>query len=43
MRVFGLIGTTLGMAVLALWGGGVRAEEFSARLDGFQELGALNN
>jgi hypothetical protein len=41
MRAFMLIGTTLGAAVLAVWGGGTRAEEFSARLDGFQEIGSL--
>ncbi len=41
MRAFMLIGPTLGAAVLAVWGGGTRAEEFSARLDGFQEIGSL--
>src|SRR6266704_7008944 len=29
--------------VLALWAGHANAEEFSARLNGFEELGALNN
>jgi hypothetical protein len=43
MRRHSLIGTALGAGVLALWGSGAQAEEFSARLDGFQELGSLPN
>jgi hypothetical protein len=43
MRRYKLIGTALCAGVLALWGGGADAEEFSARLDGFQELGSLPN
>jgi hypothetical protein len=42
MRRYELIGTALCAGVLALWGSGADAEEFSARLDGFQELGGLN-
>jgi hypothetical protein len=38
-----LIGTALCAGVLALWGHHASAEEFSARLDGFQELGSLPN
>ena len=41
MRRYKLIGTALCAGVLALWGGRADAEEFSARLDGFQELGSL--
>jgi hypothetical protein len=41
MRRYNLIGTALCAGVLALWGSGADAEEFSARLDGFQELGSL--
>jgi CHRD domain len=41
MRRYKLIGTALCAGVLALWGGGADAEEFSARLNGFQELGSL--
>src|ERR1700737_1103383 len=43
MRRYKLIGTALCAGVLALWGGRADAEEFSARLDGFQELGSLPN
>jgi hypothetical protein len=43
MRRYKLIGTALCAGVLALWGGGADAEEFSARLTGFQELGSLPN
>jgi hypothetical protein len=43
MRRYNLISTALCAGVLALWGGGADAEEFSARLDGFQELGSLPN
>ena len=43
MRRYELIGTALCAGVLALWGGGADAEEFSARLNGFQELGSLPN
>jgi hypothetical protein len=43
MRRYRLIGTALCAGVLALWGGRADAEEFSARLDGFQELGSLPN
>src|SRR6266446_9155402 len=42
MRRYKLIGTALCAGVLALCGGRADAEQFSARLDGFQELGALN-
>ena len=41
MRRYQLIGTALCAGVLALWGGRADAEEFSARLTGFQELGSL--
>jgi hypothetical protein len=41
MRRYNLIGTALCSGVLALWGSGAQAEEFSARLDGFQEIGSL--
>ena len=41
MRGLGLIGPTLGIAALAATGGGAVADEFSGRLDGFQEIGAL--
>ena len=41
MRRYKLIGTALCAGVLALWGGRADAEEFSARLNGFQELGSL--
>jgi hypothetical protein len=41
MRRYKLIGTAVCAGVLALWGGRADAEEFSARLDGFQELGSL--
>ena len=43
MRRYNLIRTALCAGVLALWGGGADAEEFSARLNGFQELGSLPN
>lgn len=43
MRRYKLIGTAVCAGVLALWGGRADAEEFSARLDGFQELGSLPN
>src|ERR1700730_3294585 len=43
MRRYKLIGAALCAGVLALWGGRADAEEFSARLDGFQELGSLPN
>jgi hypothetical protein len=43
MRRYKLIGTALCAGVLALWGGRADAEEFSARLTGFQELGSLPN
>src|SRR5258706_14334935 len=43
MRRYNLIGTALCAGVLVLWGGGADAEEFSARLTGFQELGSLPN
>ena len=43
MRRCNLIGTALCAGVLVLWGSGAQAEEFSARLDGFQELGSLPN
>jgi hypothetical protein len=42
MRRYKLMGTALSAGVLALWGGRADAEEFSARLNGFEELGALN-
>jgi hypothetical protein len=41
MRRYKLIGTALCAGVLVLWGGRADAEEFSARLSGFQELGSL--
>src|SRR6202022_3421471 len=41
MRRYKLIGTALCAGVLALCGGRADAEEFSARLNGFQELGSL--
>jgi hypothetical protein len=41
MRRYKLIGTALCAGVIALWGGRADAEEFSARLTGFQELGSL--
>jgi hypothetical protein len=43
MRRYKLIGTALCAGVLVLWGGRADAEEFSARLSGFQELGSLPN
>ncbi len=43
MRRYKLIGAALCAGVLAVWGGRADAQEFSALLDGFQELGALNN
>jgi hypothetical protein len=43
MRRYKLVGTALCAGVLALWGGRADAEEFSARLSGFQELGSLPN
>jgi len=43
MRRHKLIGTALCAGVLTLWGGRADAEEFSARLTGFQELGSLPN
>jgi hypothetical protein len=42
MRQYKVIVTALCTGVLALWGSCSYAEEFSARLNGFQELGALN-
>jgi hypothetical protein len=41
MRRYKLIGAALCAGVLALCGGRADAKEFSARLDGFQELGSL--
>ncbi len=38
-----LVETIVSAGVLALWAGHANAEEFSARLNGFEELGALNN
>src|SRR5262245_33273319 len=38
-----LLGTTLAATAIAFAAGSVAAEEFSARLDGFQELGSLPN
>ena len=43
MRRYKLIGTALCAGVLALSDGLADAEEFSARLNGFQELGSLPN
>jgi hypothetical protein len=43
MLRYKLIPAALCAGVLALWGGRANAEEFSARLDGFQELGSLPN
>jgi hypothetical protein len=43
MQQHKLIGTALCTGVLALWGSHASGEEFSGRLSGFQELGALNN
>ena len=43
MQQYKLIGTALCTCVLALWGSHASGEEFSGRLSGFQELGALNN
>jgi hypothetical protein len=43
MRRYKLIGAALCAGVVAVWGGRADAEEFSARLDGFQELGSLPN
>jgi hypothetical protein len=43
MRRYKLIGAALCASVPALWGGRADAEEFSARLTGFQELGSLPN
>jgi CHRD domain-containing protein len=44
MRRYKLIGAALCAGVLVVWGGRADAgEEFSARLDGFQELGSLPN
>ena len=43
MQRCNLIGTALCAGVLVLWGSGAQAEEFSARLNGFQELGSLPN
>jgi len=43
MLRYKLVGTALCAGVLALWGGRAEAEEFSARLNGFQELGSLPN
>src|ERR1700731_4000930 len=43
MRRCKRIGAALCAGVLAVWGGRADAEEFSARLDGFQELGSLPN
>jgi hypothetical protein len=41
MRRYRLTGATLCAGVLAFWGGAAHAEEFSGRLDGFQEIGSL--
>ena len=41
MRRYKLIGAALCAGVLAFWGGAAHAEEFSGRLDGFQEIGSL--
>ena len=41
MRRYKLIGAALCTGVLAAWGGRADAQEFSARLSGFQELGSL--
>jgi hypothetical protein len=43
MRRYKLIGAALCAGVFALWGGRADAEKFSARLDGFHELGSLPN
>ena len=43
MRRYKLIGVALCASVFAVSGGRADAEEFSARLDGFQELGSLPN
>src|ERR1700758_351135 len=43
MRRYKLIGAALCAGVLAVWAGRADAEEFSARLAGFQELGSLPN
>jgi hypothetical protein len=43
MRRYELIGAALCAGVLALWGGRGDAEEFTARLNGFEELGSLPN
>jgi CHRD domain len=41
MVPYRLFAVTLAAGVLAFWGGRADAEEFSARLSGFQELGSL--
>ncbi len=41
MRRYQLIGAALCAGLLSVWGGRADAEEFSARLNGFQELGSL--
>jgi hypothetical protein len=41
MVPYRLFAMTLAAGVLAFWGGRADAEEFSARLSGFQELGSL--
>ena len=43
MRPSKLIGAALCAGVAALWGSYAYADEFSARLNGFQELGSLPN
>jgi len=43
MRRYMLIQAALFTSVLAVWSGRADAEEFFARLEGFQELGSLPN
>ena len=43
MQRYKLFATVPLVGFIALWSGHVYAEDFTARLDGFQELGALNN
>lgn len=43
MTRYKLIGTIVSAGVVALWASHAFAQEFSARLNGFEELGALNN
>ncbi len=42
MRWYKLIEAVLTVALVALWANSVHADEFSADLSGFEELGALN-